>query len=185
MNANIKIFLLCPIPEEQKPINEYIGLKENSLTNWTTLSKKNYQKKIISFFVYLFWIISLVRVQEIFQSLFSFDSLGEQIFNFPESTVFFQWGLKNFVFGLIILLVLLFINYIRWKQLQIRFNKPRLFYEEASWYDGQIWEKPFSIIKNDRLISTQKIQPILDRIVKTIWIIICINSLFLFFFEIN
>jgi len=40
MNSNIKLFLLCPVPEDQKPINEYIGLKENPLTNWTTLSKK-------------------------------------------------------------------------------------------------------------------------------------------------
>ena len=29
MNLNIKIFLLCPIPDDQKPINEYINLKEN------------------------------------------------------------------------------------------------------------------------------------------------------------
>ena len=40
MINNIKIFLLCPVPEDQKPINVYIGLKENVLTNWTTLSKK-------------------------------------------------------------------------------------------------------------------------------------------------
>ena len=30
MNPNIKIFLLCPVPEEQKPLNEYINLKENT-----------------------------------------------------------------------------------------------------------------------------------------------------------
>ena len=42
MNSNIKIFLLCPVPETQKPINEYIALKENFLTNWTTLRKEKY-----------------------------------------------------------------------------------------------------------------------------------------------
>lgn len=194
MNSNIKIFLLCPVPEEQKPINEYIGLKENSLTNWTTLSKRNYQKKIISFFCFLFWFISLVRIQdlqEFFQYLFSSDSVGQQTFSFPETPVFFflfQWELINLMFGFIFIIFLMIINYIRWKQIQIRFNKPRLFYEEASWYDGQVWEKPFSIIKNDRLVSTQKIQPILHRIVRTIWILFFINLLFLFFlffFEIS
>jgi hypothetical protein len=193
MNSNIKIFLLCPVPEEQKPINEYIGLKENSLTNWTTLSKRNYQKKIISFFFFLFCFISLIRVQdlqdlqEFFQSLFISDSVGQQTFSFPEPPIFlffFQWELTNFILVLIFIMFLMIINYIRWKQIQIRFNNPRLFYEEASWYDGQIWEKPFSIIKNDRLVSTQKIQPILDRIVKTICIIFFINLFFLFFFEI-
>ena len=49
--VNIKFFLLCPIPEDQKPINEYIGLKENPLTNWTTLSKKYYQRQNFSFFL--------------------------------------------------------------------------------------------------------------------------------------
>jgi hypothetical protein len=38
MKNPIQIFFLCPVPEEQKPINEYIGLKENQITNWTTLS---------------------------------------------------------------------------------------------------------------------------------------------------
>ena len=51
MNLNIKIFLLCPIPDDQKPINEYINLKENDFTNLMLLSKKNYFSKIfIKFF---------------------------------------------------------------------------------------------------------------------------------------
>ena len=56
MNFNIKIFLLCPIPEEQKPINEYISLKENSLTNWITLTKKEYLWTLIRGFFILFLI---------------------------------------------------------------------------------------------------------------------------------
>ena len=56
MNFNIKIFLLCPIPEEQKPINEYISLKENSLTNWITLTKKEYLWTLLRGFFILFLI---------------------------------------------------------------------------------------------------------------------------------
>jgi hypothetical protein len=33
---------------------------------------------------------------------------------------------------------LLLVNFARWKQVEIRLSKSRLFYE-ASWYDGQIW----------------------------------------------
>ena len=62
---NIKFFLLCPIPEDQKPINEYIGLKENPLTNWTTLSKKYYEQKIFSFFLLIFTIISCFNFSRI------------------------------------------------------------------------------------------------------------------------
>jgi hypothetical protein len=62
---------------------------------------------------------------------------------------------------------LLLVNFARWKQVEIRLSKSRLFYEEASWYDGQIWENLF-YFKNDKLLSTQKIQPILQRILRTL-----------------
>jgi len=51
MNPNIKIFLLCPVPESQKPINEYITLKDNFLVNWASLSKKSYYTKITNLYI--------------------------------------------------------------------------------------------------------------------------------------
>lgn len=84
--TSIKIFLLCPIPEEQKPISDYIQYR---------------------------------------------NTLGHSFFN-------------PFLF-------------FRWKEIQKRLKEPTVFYEEGSWYDGQIWEKPFSVIKNDRLLSIQKV----------------------------
>ena len=95
--TSIKIFLLCPIPDEQKPINEYIQLKDT-----IHLEKKN---------------------------------------SFPEKqkitvSTFFTFIREFFVF-------------LRWKEIKKRFDQPTIFYEEGSWYDGQTWEKPFSLIKND------------------------------------
>ena len=52
MNRNIKVFLLCPVPEDQKPINEYINIKENSFINWTTLPVKKYLLKLISIYLH-------------------------------------------------------------------------------------------------------------------------------------
>ena len=72
MNTNIKIFLLCPVPEEQKPINTYIGLKENPLTSWTTLSKKNFEKKLFSFSFYFLAIVSLFSVGSLEDSNYFF-----------------------------------------------------------------------------------------------------------------
>ena len=147
MNLNIKVFLLCPVPEDQKPINEYIGLKENPLTNWTTLSKKNYNKKVLNFFIFFFFIFS--------------------IFTFSEIPSLFDWILKNIFFTLCCLLFFYLVIIWRWNEVKNKFNESRLFYEEASWYDGQIWEKPFLLIKNDRLIASQKIDPILNRLFLT------------------
>ena len=158
MNSNIKIFLLCPVPEEQKPINGYIGLKENQLTNWTTLSKKNYEKKLISLFSFFFFVVSFFRFS-----------------SFSDSRYVFDWFLITLSLSLTLLFFLILLIFFRWKQIEKDFNQPRLFYEEASWYDGQIWEKPFSILKNDKLISTQKIKPILQRISRTMFTLLSWN----------
>jgi len=167
MNTNIKIFLLCPVPEEQKPINLYIGLKENPLTNWTTLAKKNYQQRLLSFFLFFFGVISLLR----FPSLLAWN-------------YFLEWLCVNIIFSMLTLILLLGVIFFRWKQVEKDFNAPQIIYEEASWYDGQIWEKPFSIVKNDKLISTQKIKPILQRITRTIFTSSCFTLGFLLFLEI-
>ena len=168
MINNIKIFLLCPVPEDQKPINVYIGLKENVLTNWTTLSKKNYEQKLISIFLSFFLIISLGRIRY-----------------FEEVNYLIDWLLFNCFLSFIFLSFLLFVIFYRWKQVEKDFNQPRIFYEEASWYDGQIWEKPFSILKNDKLISTQKIKPILQRILQTLFRIFSLILTFLFLLEVE
>lgn len=168
MNSNIKIFLLCPVPEDQKPINAYIGLKENQLTNWTTLSKKNYEKKLLSFFSFFFIFVSFLRIS-----------------SFPDNRYLLEWLLVNFFISLNLLFFLILLVFSRWKQIERDFNEPRLFYEEASWYDGQIWEKPFSILKNDKLISTQKIKPILQRISRTIFSLLSWNIALFLLFEIE
>ena len=168
MNSNIKIFLLCPVPEDQKPINAYIGLKENQLTNWTTLSKKNYEKKLLSFFSFFFLFVSFLRIS-----------------SFPDNRYLLEWLLVNFFISLNLLFFLILLVFSRWKQIERDFNEPRLFYEEASWYDGQIWEKPFSILKNDKLISTQKIKPILQRISRTIFSLFSWNIALFLLFEIE
>ena len=108
------IFLLCPVPEEQKAIHEYLNLKKY-LGIPLTKTEKSLEKKISIFFT---------NVINIFLNFF-------------------------FIF--------------RWKDLENRLNQPIVSYEEASWYDGQIWEKPFSIIKKDRLLNSQIIQPFLRK----------------------
>ena len=186
MNSTIKIFLLCPVPEDQKPINTYIGLKENQLTNWTTLSKKNYDKKVRSLFSSFLLFVSFCRLPSFqFSNVAlrsSFVSTLLNSLNFEDSRSFFDWLLINLSISLTFLFFLVLVIFARWKQIEKEFNQPRLFYEEASWYDGQVWEKPLSILKNDKLISTQKIKPILERISRTMFTLFSLNlGLFLIF----
>ena len=122
MISKLKLILLCPVPEDQKPISEYIGLKENPLTNWTTLSTKNYNAKLFSLFTSVFILLSILTFQDR-------EFLGD-------------WVLSNLVISLNTILTLYLVIIWRWNEVKKRLNQARLFYEEASWYDGQIWEKP-------------------------------------------
>jgi hypothetical protein len=145
MNLNIKVFLLCPVPENQKPINEYINIKENPLLNWINLPLKKYFLKIITGYLIIF---------PIFLTCF----LNLTPFSLLEILKIFLIS-STFVFLSI---------YVRWSSIYKKLTASRLFYEEASWFDGKIWEKPFFLIKNDKLLSALKIKPVLKRLLNTI-----------------
>jgi hypothetical protein len=147
MSFNIKVFLLCPVPEDQKPINEYITIKKNSFLNWTTCSLKNYLVKIISGYLFTFPVF-----------LICFLTLTP--FSFFEIVKIFLLSANFFFISILI----------RWSTINKKLVESRVFYEEASWFDGQIWEKPFFLIKNDKLLSSQKIEPVLKRIWGTIFV---------------
>ena len=142
MNTNIRIFLFCPVPENQKPMVEFLLFQDNSFFQWISFSKKKYEKKLF-------------------------------LFSFKLSFSFFVF---NFFFFIFLLFCFFFNLFLRCFELENRLESSRLFYEEGSWYDGQIWEKPLSLIKNERLITTQKVQPLIQRI--------CPPFFFLFFFSI-
>ena len=150
MNFNIKIFLLCPIPDEQKPINEYLTLKEKDFTKLLLLNSTNYFFKIFSYFL----------------SFFALGFLVSFLISLKTKVILF-----NLFFAITSLFLTFFVNFASWSQISNRFRNSRIFYEEGSWYDAQIWEKPIELIKNDKLINNLKMKPILKRLLKTISIL--------------
>lgn len=169
MNNPLTIFFLCPVPEDQKPINEYISLTENSFTNWVTFSLSNYYQKLFSLFS-TFFLLSLFFwknswLQTIFRSSNSFVSSFTLLSRFGEDCS------QSISTSLICLLIYLVILLFRWKNLSFRFNQSRFIYEESSWFDSQVWEKPFSLIKNEKLMTSQQIEPILIRLSQTIFLL--------------
>jgi hypothetical protein len=172
MNFPIKIFLLCPIPEEQKPINEYI-LSRDFLKIFfgkgiKKIVERNSQK------VFLFSIVFFL-----FFPVLSFFS-SAILSNFPriEGSKSFLFLFFFFVASFFFFLLLFF----SWSQLQKRLNQARIFYEEASWFDGQFWQKPFFLLKNDRFLSTQQFQPFLQKIFTLLIFFFSTNLVFLLFF---
>jgi len=92
---------------------------------------------------------------------------------------FFSWFNLQSLLSINFTLIFLFISLLRLYDIEKRFQEARLFYEESSWYDGQIWEKPFLLIKNDQLLISQKLQPLIQRLSKTILFFILIDIYFI------
>jgi len=158
MSKNINSFLVCPIPEDQKPFQAYLLLKESWLLRWTTFSTFHYQKRL--------FLLSLLFVFFI------------SFFNFPfsqENAYWVERVVSNFLASFLFLLFLLLICYFRWKEIEKKFLEPILPYEEGSWYTSQQWKKPLLIQAKDQQICKQKVTPILQRLLRTMYFLICLN----------
>jgi len=79
----------------------------------------------------------------------------EKIIQIQNIVFVFVWG-KNFWIFFQIFFFFLFFLFLVEKGILTRLNQSRFFREESSWYDGQFWNKSFFVIKNDRLLISQR-----------------------------
>lgn len=140
----------CPVPEEQRPINEYQDLKESWFFRWATLDRVAYLKP-----VFILWLINWLVSAPV--AAVSFPPAK----HLPQFILFAAAG--AFVIPGLALLRL----YLGWAYVQRRLLDPAIFYEESGWYDGQMWEKPPEVLAQDRLVVSYQVQPILERLKKT------------------
>jgi hypothetical protein len=145
-NSLLKIFFLCPVPDDQKPITEYIELKQNPIFSWIFFKSKKLNLNQISYSICFFFLLNFFTYY--FLSSSSSSSSSSSIFGFFYFVCFF------FLLQTFFLL----------KKINTNFQNARLIYEEGSWYQGKIWEKPFLVMKNEKLIRIQKIEPNLQNI---------------------
>jgi hypothetical protein len=172
----IKIFLLCPIPEDQKPINEYINFK-NSLTGKST------QTQLFETYLKLSStknseISSTIKFKSDVVLLESFLIASEKIPSFSNKINSFNLFsiFKNYF------PIWFFFWFVNFKNLEARFLESSLIYEEVSWYDTQQWEKPFFLIKNDRFLCFLILQPILKKNFLLFLVFFPVYTLFFSFF---
>jgi hypothetical protein len=73
--------------------------------------------------------------------------------------------------------------YLGWSYIGERLKKTKIIYEESSWYDGQVWEKPLEDYQRDQLIFTYQVRPLLQRLRKSgLLLLILASSCSLMFF---
>ena len=144
----------CPVPTEQQPIHEYQQLKDSWFFRWAKLELGDYGLKL-AWVWGLSWLIAGPVAAASFaphQHLVQFILAG---------------GAGAGVFLILVLLRL----YLGWSYVRDRLSQETIGYEESGWYDGQTWTKPPEVLSRDRLIVSYQVQPILQRLQRTLGII--------------
>ena len=147
----MKEVIFSPVPNEQRPINQYIELKNSFIFSWAVDgSYKLYRNLILSWFIFL-----------------------------PLSIIIEtgSYNLRNNIIALILTaltsctfvpLIILFRQYLGWSYVSRRLLSDYISYEESDWHDGQTWQKPDQWKSRDFLIATQEVSPILNTLKKSI-----------------
>lgn len=137
----------CPVPAEQRPLEEFHQLSRSWFFSWPTKSVPHLLGRLITS-----WLLML-----------------------PLSTLIASgsWILRNdpirmttagSVSALVLPLFLLLRQWLGWTYIMKRLLAKSVDYEESGWYDGQCWEKPISWRNKDLLIARHEVRPILGRI---------------------
>ena len=152
----------CPVPKEQRPINEYMQLVQSNFFNWPILETSLYKKKIIQVFFSCFILILPVS------SLF---------FNLTQSPV--KFFVVNLITSDILFLFIIVRLILGWNYIKERLYNPTVFYEESGWYDGRIWVKSKNILVQDRLIHAYQVLPAIKKLNQTLLIGFCFLLIFI------
>ncbi len=137
----------CPVPADQRPINEYKNLKESWFFGWSSANLKTF---LIRFGC--LWGIGWLLVEPIAATSFDpADHLGQFLLAGSGGALFLP--------SLVLLRL-----YLGWTYVYRRLYAEAVDYEETGWYDCQSWTKPPEELTQDRLICTYQLQPILQRL---------------------
>jgi hypothetical protein len=145
----------CPVPMDQRPMNEYKSLKTSVFFFWTTQSMKYYLQDILWCIIPVYSLTNVVVNASMYNSEFPLNGL-----------------LYTIAFGSIVISLSLLRVYLGWVYVYDRLTKASVSYEESGWYDGQTWIKSPANIIQDKLIAKYKLLPVIHRI-KTSLIIFC------------
>jgi hypothetical protein len=152
--ANVKdaSVSICPVPQEQRPINEYQELKESWFFSWVTLNRPGYLAKLA-----WVWAWSCLLSGPIAASSFA-------PVKYPAQFVLSGAAGASFILGLALLRL-----YLGWFYVRSRLSNPTVVYEESGWYDCQSWPKTPEVLLQDQLIVNYQLEPILRRLRQTFY----------------
>ncbi|MEG4211650.1 CGLD27 family protein [Microcoleus sp. S13_B4] len=143
---------ICPVPQEQRPINEYQELKESWFFSWVTLNWPGYLAKLA-------WVWAWSCLVSVPIAASSFAPV-----KYPAQFVLSGAAGAGFILGLALLRL-----YLGWFYVRSRLSNPTVVYEESGWYDCQSWPKTPEVLLQDQLIVNYQLEPILRRLRQTFY----------------
>jgi hypothetical protein len=146
----------CPVPYDQRPINEYHELRNSLDFIWTTENDTSFFKKTLSLLVFLIFVFSYIFIGSTNLNPIGYEPLLQILISSCLS------------FSIIILRF-----YLAWKYIYKRLMNSTVTYEESGWYDGQTWVKSTELVLKDRLVGTYELVPILQRLLQ--WILFSLS----------
>lgn len=145
---------VCPVPNEQQPLNEYQDLVNSWFYGWATWPWLSYLKPFL-----ILWAVSWLVVGPVAAT------------SFPISKYPVQFALSGGAGAFLIPVLILTRLYLGWRYVRDRLYQEIVSYEESGWYDGQTWTKPPEVLQRDRLIVSYEIKPIMERLHQTFAIV--------------
>lgn len=146
----------CPVPKNQRPLNEYNELKNAFGFRWTLETPEIFLKTLALLLTYIIFVVT-------------FFVINTNSDNYTPSKFILCIICSSFL--VLTLLVLRF--YLAWEYIYNRLMNASINYEESGWYDGQTWVKTNEILIQDRLVGSYEVLPVLHRLRS----IVILNSL--------
>lgn len=140
---------LCPVPEEQQPLNEFKDLQDSWFFSWVMMPRLSFGVRLA-----IVWVMGWVLAFPI------------SLVSFPFAKMPLQCLWATALGACLPIIFVLLQLYLGWTYVRDRLTAPRIFYEESGWYDGQYWTKPSEMLAQDQLVVTYQITPLLRRIQK-------------------
>ena len=138
---------ICPVPKNQRPINEFNKIRNSGIISWPFLERNIFYRKLI----FSWFFITPISLIISYGSDHLKNNIIELIF-------------VSFTASLVFPILLLFRQWLSWAYVYKRLNSENIEYEESGWYDGQTWEKPIDWRAKDLLIAQYQIKPVLNHL---------------------
>jgi Conserved in the green lineage and diatoms 27 len=150
----------CPVPAEQQPINEYQDVRESWFYGWGSRDLADYLKPVV-----ILWLVGWIVAGPMAAA------------SFAPAKHPLCFSLSGALGALVLPVLALIQLYVGWAHVGGRLRQTTVPYEESGWYDGQLWVKPEEVSNRDRLIVDYEVQPVLQRIRRTLGVMALLLAL--------